>query len=220
MSQWTYTHGIIKIGSVKPEGIIAGLGLPKGKRGWKKYLKNWFDYGKSHILIRNGYAEILMDYGPAAQNIIDNLLPRPEGSEGPVELSFSPATKCQEIWGHDGTCSGSCYLNLDTYETDALNYRAFEKMSQKDVEKKLVPGWYNTINDNFAIAVFGNLRDMSTEKFIAEFEKTLKMLHQYFSVDYLDIFVRDSWFSNEVRLTVDDEGNLIKEYITKECGAE
>jgi hypothetical protein len=221
MSQWTYVHGIVKVESVKPLGITTGFGLPKGKRGWKKYLKSWFDKGQSHILIRNGHAEVLIDYGPAVETIIDEVLPRPTGSEGPVELAFAPAKKHQEWWGHDGVYSGSCMLNLDTYETDALNPRAFERMHEKDVEKKLVPGWYHTMNDNFAIAVYGNLRNMSTEQFITGFKQTLKEIHKYFNLEYIDISVRDSWSASEARMTLHEEtGEVIIEYLVKESDAE
>jgi hypothetical protein len=77
------------------------------------------------------------------------------------------------------------------------------------------------MNDNFAIAVYGNLRNMSTEQFIAGFKQTLKEMCKYFTLEYIDISVRDSWFASEARMTLHEEtGEVIIEYITKESDAE
>lgn len=210
MSQWTHISGIIRVEGLTPSGYAFGYGFKPNKQGREEFAKNWLKQENPHKLTVTEQENIFMnttgawvslsiDNRQAAEKILDSVS-RPTGSEGPLELTFAPALKCQQIWGHDGHQSGSFRINLKTLDNDIFDHRVFDAQSIEEDKQLLTSGWYEFINDSFAIAVFGDLRDMDEKRFIKEFEKTVKQLRKYLNLAYIDVMVQDGWEDHITRI--------------------
>lgn len=216
MSQWTHCLGIIRVDGVTWRGKAYGFGYEPDEAGFLEFSKNWFEHYEQQDLIKDikdnkithetslqKSVNIIFDNMPAILQILD-IIDRPSGSEGPLELTFAPALQHQSLWGYDGTASGTFHINNITF-----NCNLFDPNFECPTEN-LICGNYAYVNDNFTIAVFGDLRDMDEETFIKKFKETFLELSDYFCISDLLINVRDDWESHITQISLADDSKTLK----------
>lgn len=216
MSQWTHCLGVIRVNGVTWRGKTYGFGYDPNEEGFLDFRKNWFEHYEQNALIKDikdnkithetslqKSINIVFDNMPAVLQILE-IIDRPSGSEGPLELTFAPALQHQSLWGYDGTTSGTFYI-----DNTNLNCSLFDPDFDCPTEN-IIYGNYEYVNDNFAIAVFGDLRDMDEGSFIKKFKETFLELSDYFCISDLLINIKDDWESHTTQISLDDDSKSLK----------
>jgi hypothetical protein len=219
MSQWTHCLGVIRVDGVTWRGKAYGFGYEPDEAGFLEFAKNWFEHYEQKTLIQDiknskvtpeitqqKNINIVFDNMPAVVRILE-IIDRPSGSEGPLELTFAPAIQHQSLWGYDGSIAGTFYINSNTF-----NCSLFDPDFDCP-DESIICGNYEYVNDNFAIAVFGDLRDMDEDRFIKKFKETFLELSDYFCISDLLINVNDDWESHITQISLADDSKTLK--ITK-----